>query len=345
MPNSSLVVLNWHSEEATARCVDSLRRLEGAEDCEILVVDNESTPSSREALGRIEGVTVVPLGTNRGFAGGMNAGISAARGDYIGLLNNDLVVDAAWLRTGLRALQDPAVGIAGGQQFPWDGEPPWANCEIEAPERGEDHAVACGTGLAMVHVDPERGFAVLGTAPSERRPVAGVDGCNLLARAGLLHRLGGFDPDYFAYGEDVDLCARAWALGYETVFEPAMKVWHRRGASSDRVARQRAFWACRNQLITVAKHFVEASWRRTVALVAFEHLSDALVGHPGGIRSEETRRLTRDERLGRAQAALWPATHGRWLAAKRAATIAAGQHDEGYTEHLRSFAPRTPTGR
>ena len=339
MPNSTLVVLNWHSEEATARCVDSLHGLDGAEDCEVLVVDNESTPSSREALGRLDRVTVVPLGTNRGFAGGMNAGISAARGDYIGLLNNDLVVDPGWLGAGLRALEGPSVGIVGGQQFPWDGESAQLSCEIGTRGSGKDHAATREAGLAMVHVDPQRGFAVLGTAPSGRRPVAGVDGCNLLARAALLHRLGGFDPDYFAYGEDVDLCARAWALGYETVFEPAMRVWHRRGASSDRVARQRAFWAARNQLTTIAKHFAEASWKRTVALVALEHLSDATVGHPGGIRSKEAKQLSRDERLGRVQAALWPVTHGRWLAAKRAAAIAAGQHDEGYTEHLRALAP------
>lgn len=336
MPIASLVVLNWHNENATALCVASLCKLEGADGCEIVVVDNESTTSSREALGRLDRVRVVPLATNRGFAGGMNAGIAAARGEFVGLFNNDLVVEPGWLRKGLRALEDTRVGIVGGPQFPWDGEGPSA---VEATEPREAQQNANVPGLAMVHVDPERGFAVLGPAPAERRLVAGVDGCNLLARAGLLRQLGGFDPDYFAYGEDVDLCARAWALGYATMFEPAMKVWHRRGASSDRVARQRAFWAARNQVTTVAKHFMETSWRRTAALVTFQHLSDALVGHPGGIRSESAVRLSHDERVGRVQAALWTVSHARWLAAKRAATIAAGQHDEGYTEHLRGLVP------
>ncbi|MHB1497554.1 MAG: glycosyltransferase family 2 protein [Acidimicrobiales bacterium] len=341
MPTASLVVLNWHHEQATALCVESLCKLDGSDDCEIVVVDNESTTSSREALARLERVTLVPLATNLGFAGGMNAGIAAARGDFIGLFNNDLVVEPGWLRKGLRALEDPKVGIVGGPQFPWGGEDPSAFC---AAELREAHENTRDPGLAMVHVDPERGFAVLGPAPTQRRLVAGVDGCNLLARAGLLRRLGGFDPDYFAYGEDVDLCARAWALGYATMLEPAMRVWHRRGASSDRVARQRAFWAARNQVTTVAKHFMEASWRRTAALVAFQHLSEALLGHPGGIRSASAVRLSHDERAGRIQAALWTASHARWLATKRAATIAAGQHDEGYTEHLRGLLPSVPMG-
>ena len=147
---------------------------------------------------------------------------------HIALLNNDLVVDPAWLIEGIRVLRDPTVGVVGGAALEWDGS---------GPPNHESGA------LAMTGVDPDGGFAVLGAAPPTERRMAGVDGSNLLARANLLHRLNGFDADYFAYGEDIDLCARAWALGFATVFSPAMKVWHRRGASSDRVPRQRAFWA------------------------------------------------------------------------------------------------------
>lgn len=319
---ASLIVLNWRGEQATTRCVASLRRLERAEECEILVVDNESTAHTRRTLAVLEGVTIVPLAENRGFAGGMNAGIAAARGRFVALFNNDLVVGAPWLREGLRVLEDPAVGIVGGPEFPWDGE--------SAPESEEG-------GLALVQMDPERGFTVLGPAPAERKVVPAIDGCNILARAELLRQLDGFDPDYFAYYEDVDLCARAWALGYATVFEPAMGVWHRRGQSADRVARQRAFWSARNQIITIAKHFPETRWRRAAARVALEHLSDALVGHPGGLRGQVAEPLGWDRRLGRAQAALWSCGHARWLSAKRSATVAAGQHDEGFTQRLRAL--------
>ena len=322
MPTASLIVLNWRGEQATSRCVASLHRLEGAEECEILVVDNESTAHSRRALAHLEGVKVVPLAENRGFAGGMNAGIAAARGRFVALFNNDLVVGSAWLTQGLQVLEDPAVGIVGGPELPWDGE--------GAPESQEG-------GLALVQMDPGRGFTVLGPAPAERKVVAAIDGCNIFARAELLRRLDGFDPDYFAYYEDVDLCARAWALGYKTVFEPGMRVWHRRGHSSDQVARQRAFWSARNQIINIAKHFPETRWRRAAAVVAWEHLLDAIVGHPGGLRNKRTERLSWDRRLGRAQGALWAGSHAGWLSAKRSATIAAGQHDEGFTERLRAL--------
>ena len=328
---ASLIVLNWQAEETTARCVASLRELEGAEDCELVLVDNESTASSRRALSLLGNARVVPLPANQGFAGGMNAGIAAARGKFVALFNNDLVVHPEWLREGLRVLQDTAVGIVGGAALPWELNGPFTGGPITGGP------VSAGEPLAMVGVDPERGFAVLGPAPGDERVVAGVDGSNVLARAELMHQLGGFDPDYFAYGEDVDLCARAYALGYATVFDPMMRVWHRRGTSGDRVPRKRAFWAARNQVITVAKHFPEGSWRRAAALVVLEHLSDALLGHRGGLRARGAKALSVEERLGRAHAAGWVVLNARTLAAKRAQAVAAGQHDEGYTARLASL--------
>jgi GT2 family glycosyltransferase len=168
--------------------------------------------------------------------------------------------------------------------------------------------------------------------------VAGVDGSNVLARADVLRQLQGFDADYFAYYEDVDLCARAWALGYVTVFNPAMKVWHRRGGSSDRVPRKRAFLAARNQIVTVAKHFPNDAWRWTVFRLAVDHFLSALLGHAGGVRTRNATRLNRDQRVGLFQAAGWTVIHTRALHAKRRATVDAGQHDEGYKDRLRTLA-------
>ena len=194
--------------------------------------------------------------------------------------------------------------------------------------------------LAIIVVDPDGGAAVLGAAPLTERQMASVDGSNLLARADLLRSLHGFDPDYFAYYEDVDLCARAWALGFATVFNPTMKVWHRRGGSSDRIPRQRAFWAARNQMITVAKHFPDAIWRRTVFRLALDHLSSAFLGHAGGLRTRNATRLNSDQRIGLLQAACWAAINMQALRVKRRSTIEAGQHDEGYTDWLRTLARR-----
>ena len=225
---TSIVVLNWKGEAPTQRSIGSVQRLEGIEDCEIILVDNESTEPSRQVLSGLGDVGLVALNRNLGSAGGMNAAIDVALEEHIALFNNDLLVHPSRLNEGLRVLQAPPIGIVGGASLSWDGE------GLPDPD---------SEAKARTGVNPERGFAVLGGATATDRVTSAVDGRNILARAHLLRALDGFDLYYFAYYEDIDLCARAWASGYETGFNPAMKVWYRRGGSSDRVPRERAFWA------------------------------------------------------------------------------------------------------
>jgi N-acetylglucosaminyl-diphospho-decaprenol L-rhamnosyltransferase len=317
----TLVVLNWKNEAATARCVDSLRAMEFAELCEIVVVDNESTPKSRAAL-RDLGVRTIPLQTNRGFAGGMNAGIAAARGAVVGLLNNDLVADGAWLAEGLRVLADESVGMVGGRAFVWDGS---------------SNLVDDGFGEALVYVDADRGFGILGDAPPNEQRTAGVDGSNILARSELLKRLGGFDESFFAYSEDIDLSARVLAAGCEIVFTPAMKVWHRKGTSSDQVPYRRAYWATRNQYYVIAKHLPKSVWVRALLAVTFENLAAVLLGHRGGFRSPG-RRIRRAERWGMTAAVGWFLVHPLRLLRMRRAVIASGHHDEEWATKIRGLA-------
>jgi N-acetylglucosaminyl-diphospho-decaprenol L-rhamnosyltransferase len=317
-PAVTLVVLNWKNEAATNRCVESLRSMQCAELCEIVVVDNDSTPGSRAALNDL-GVRLVPLQTNRGFAGGMNAGIAAAQGAVVGLLNNDLVADVAWLAEGLRVLADKTVGMVGGRTFAWNGY---------------SDLVEDGPGEALVHINADRGFGVLGDAPAFERRTAGIDGSNILARLDLLKQLGGFDESFFAYYEDVDLSARVLAARFEIVFTPAMKVWHRRGMSSDQVPCRRAYWATRNQYYVIAKHLPQSTWVRALISVTIDNLATVLLGHRGGFRSP-SRRLRWAERWGMAAAIGWFLVHPLRLHLVRRTVIASGQHDEAWSANTR----------
>lgn len=324
---ASLVVLNWQDEASTIRCVASLRGLDRASDSEIIVVDNASTAASREALSSL-GVRVIPLPTNRGFAGGMNAGIEAARGTYIGLFNNDVLVDRAWLAEALHVMEDSSVGLVGGHAIEWDGS---------------DDLTRQGAALAMIKVDPTRGFGVLGPAPPWECRVPGLDGSNLLARADLLRRLGGFDEAYFAYHEDIDLSARVSNHGFDLVLTPAMKVLHQRGHSSDDVPYRRAFWAARNQCFTIAKHFPAGSWSSTVARVTVDNLIAAILGTRSGLRGRETSPVIGwHTRIGLAVGAAWVATHPRTLIRMRRRAIADGHHAEEYAARLRRFSEGAP---
>jgi GT2 family glycosyltransferase len=244
----SFVVLNWHHEDATEVCVSSIRSLDGAAEIEIVVVDNESRPESRERLDTFDAV-VVALESNRGFTGGMNAGVAATHGSLVALINNDTVLPRDWLSTARRCLDDPKVGIVGG--------------------RDDETTVPL--------VDP-RGSIYLSRAQVSRREVSSVDGAHMLIRRTAWDQVGGFDDDFFAYHEDADLCARVIAHGWKVIYEPDLWATHRRGSSSDRVPVRRVFWARRNRFTWIAKNFPDERWRRALLAAYLECLSRAYRG-------------------------------------------------------------------
>ena len=99
----SIVTLSWNAPEFTRAALDSFARFT-SEPYEVIVVDNGSKPATIEMLKAIDDphVRVIYNPTNRGFAGGNNDGIAAARGEYLVLINNDVVVTEGWLDGLLR---------------------------------------------------------------------------------------------------------------------------------------------------------------------------------------------------------------------------------------------------
>lgn len=240
-PLVSFVVLNWHNEASTRECVKTIEAQRSPASHEVIVVDNDSTPQSEGAL-REGPWQLVTLRGNRGFTGGMNAGAAVARGEFIALLNNDTRLADDWLERGMNVMNDTRVGIVGGRD----------------------------ADTALPRIDPA-GFLQLVDADLPQASVAAIDGAHVLIRRSAWLELGGFDEDFFAYHEDLDLCARALARGWQVIYEPALRVFHERGTSSDRVRWRRVFWARRNRTIWLAKHFPAAAWREAVFEATLEY--------------------------------------------------------------------------
>ncbi len=124
-PTNSIIIPNWNGAPLLPTCLDSLRK-QTCTDFEIIVVDNASTDDSRALLARdYAEVRVVALDSNRGFAGGVNAGIRAARGEIIVLLNNDTEAEPTWLEELVSPLQAPnPKGQAAPSLFTLEKTPP-----------------------------------------------------------------------------------------------------------------------------------------------------------------------------------------------------------------------------
>lgn len=322
-PLVSFVVVNWKNEEATRQCVASIVAQDAGVPIEVIVVDNESDGPPRHYGEDV----LVANRTNRGFAAGFNDGLREAKGTFVAAVNNDCQLAGQWLREGLSVLGEPLVGIVGGREMLWD----------------ETHAVGDRTSPARTYVtvDPLLGTTRLGSEQvGAVIPVASLNGSNLLARKDLLDRLGGFAEEFFTYYEDADLCARARALGTELRFCPEMAIWHRGGLSSSRRPLKREYLARRNQLLFVARHFPERSWRRIVMRNLREYVSAGLTGSSGGLAAARRGHalLGRTQRLACLEVVAWATLSWRTLERSRRIVVRCGQHDDDYVTKIAELA-------
>jgi GT2 family glycosyltransferase len=218
-PLVSVIIPNFNGAAYLERCLASLAR-QTYEDVEVIIVDNASSDGSVELIRRVAPDARLLLQTqNLGFAGGLNAGIQAASGEIIAVLNNDTEVSPTWL----------AACAAAFDRYPEAG---FLACRIlEFSQR--DVLYSAGDCFLRGGIGYRRG--------QEQRdrpayhmdcPVFSACGCAALYRKALLHELGGFDRNFFAYLEDVDLGLRLQAAGYMGFYIGSAEVYHLGGGTS-----------------------------------------------------------------------------------------------------------------
>jgi GT2 family glycosyltransferase len=210
-PTVSAVVLSYREEPWLERCVHALLGSSGV-DVEVVLVDNGCTDGAVERLEPTPGVRVVRPGRNLGFAGGCNAGAAKARGDFLALINGDLIVEPDALAELVAFAEKPCVGIAQ-PSIRLANDPTRLNSD-----GNEVHFLGfswCGS------------FGEPATKRTAPRPITSVMGAAMMLRRELWEELGGFEPHYFAYHEDVELCRRCWHRGLDLVNVPSAVAVHR----------------------------------------------------------------------------------------------------------------------
>jgi GT2 family glycosyltransferase len=236
----SVVVVNFNAGDDLLQTVSSA--LASSVPVEVLVVDNASTDGSPERLAeRYAGDTRVRLfrnGANLGFAQASNAGIAAARGSPILLLNPDCSVEPDTLRTVRRALDEhPEAGLAGCLLRNPDGSEQ-AGCRRLLPTPGR--AFVRAFGLSRLGKAAGVSDFVLAGQPLPERPVEveAISGAFMMVRREALARVGLLDEGYFLHCEDLDWCQRFRIAGFQVLFVPGAVAVHVKGRSGrDRPVR------------------------------------------------------------------------------------------------------------
>lgn len=238
----SVLIVSYNTRELTLACLRSLYAETHGLGFEVIVADNASSDGSAPAIAaEFPTVRLIARQDNLGFARANNLAAEHATGEYLLLLNPDTVVlDGAVRKLVAFARSRPGAGIWGGRTLFADRSLNPTSCWA----RPTPWSMFClGTGLASVFrrsrlFDPES------LGPWARDTVREVDivtGCFLLISAERWRELRGFDPVFFMYGEEADLCLRARELGCRPAISPEATIIHYGGASehvrADKMAR------------------------------------------------------------------------------------------------------------
>ncbi len=205
---ASVVVLAHGPEPHLAACI---RAVLDQQPFEVLLVDNDAAPAAVAEVAALPGVRVLRPGRNLGYAGGCNHAAAEALGDVLAFVNSDAVLGPGALAALLARVADPSVGLVSGSIRLAD-----------APEQLN----SAGNPVHFLMFSWAGSFGEPAAAHGELTEVASISGAAFAVRREVWEQLGGFDPTYFAYCEDVDLSLRAWQAGYRVVHEPTAVVLH-----------------------------------------------------------------------------------------------------------------------
>jgi len=298
----SVIIVNWNTRDMVLRLLASLSApdAESLEELELIVVDNNSSDGSVEAIRReYPAVKVVAQTENRGFAGGVNPGLQVATQPFVLLLNSDVETSRDSIEEAARYMaESPTVGVLGPR--------------ILSPQRTPQTSawrdpsliwlVLAAFGLnKLKRFNFERYQDRQFTEPAE---VDCVSGCAMMIRRELFEELGGFDEDYFMYFEETDFCVRARRHGKKVHHAPVGEFLHEEGGTTKTVRLRTFLDFRRSQILFHLKHGGTAAAMAARALLA---LASALRVLPLAV-------LSMTERGSRARAQLDLHWHGlAWL--------------------------------
>lgn len=252
----SVITVTWNAaDEILAQMRSVISGCEGIS-CEQIIIDNGSTDGTADLIRKnFPAAAVIENGSNAGFGVANNQGAATASGDFLLFLNPDMVVSPGSLDTMIDWMRaHPIVGASGCKLVDERGAFNWPAGPRRFPTIGNQIAII----FKLPHLFPPLLKHYLyqdGFDPDREQEVDSVRGSFLLVRRAIVEKLGrAFDPRYFIWFEDVDLCREVWRLGYKVMYVPALTAIDRRGRSFSR----RSFpWKQWQFIRSMFKYFVK----------------------------------------------------------------------------------------
>jgi hypothetical protein len=259
----AVVILNWNGEKFLRMFFPEVVRSCPA-GTEIIVADNGSKDGSLEYIrNTFPGVRIIDNKTNTGFASGYNLALKQVDADYYVLLNNDILVTPGWI--------PPIIELM-------ESNPSIAACQpriLSYTEQNKfEYAGAAGgfidrlgypfcQGRIFQSIEEDTGQY------DEPKEIFWATGACMFVRAELFHRFGGFDDDFFAHMEEIDLCWRLKNRNYSIMYCPGSVVYHVGGGSLSKKSSFKTYLNIRNNIVMLYKNLPDPRRRRVLSVRFF----------------------------------------------------------------------------
>ncbi len=269
MTKVSVVILNWNGTKFLEKFLPTALRETTEAGAELVIADNGSTDDSINfVIQNFPAVRIIQLDKNYGFAEGYNRALQQIDADYYVLLNSDVEVSSNWIL--------PIINL-------FENDEKIAACmpKIRAFNAREkfEYAGAAG-GFIDTYGYPFCRGRVLSKIENDNNQyndtieVFWATGACMFVRASLFHQLNGFDGDFFAHMEEIDLCWRMKNLGYKIYYSPEVKVFHVGGGTLPNNNPHKLFLNFRNNLWLLYKNLPEYRFHRTIiARMCFDSMA------------------------------------------------------------------------
>lgn len=251
LPRASIVILNLNGRHHLQGCFESLAELDYPKDrLEVILIDNASADGSVEEMrAKHAWVRLFVNERNVGFSAGCNQGVrEAKKAEALVFLNNDMRVEKAWLRELVAPLVRGECAATTSKMFSWDGK----------------LVNSAGGGMNFHGIGIQRGYdEVPGPQFDVPRKTLFACGGAMAMDARVFREVGGFDEEFFAYYEDVDLGWRTWVQGHECRYVPASVCYHHHSSTSRRLPPEMIrLLQVRNPILSCFKNYDDDNLRR-----------------------------------------------------------------------------------
>ncbi len=236
-PALSIIIVSFNTKDFLYRCLESLDFND-----EIIVVDNDSTDGSVQAINsfKSKNLKIIVNKNNLGFAKAVNQGLKQAKGDYLLLLNSDIIVKPGSINKLIEfAEKHSEAGVVSGKLLNSDNS--FQGSCFYLPTFLRITREFWFNGLSTLNK-----YVPLGDKSVE---VEAVSGAVFLIPKKVLSKVGFFDERFFIYFEDLDYCRRVRQRGFKIYYLPGAEFIHGHGASGKKIPQQTQKWLSQSSKI------------------------------------------------------------------------------------------------